>query len=293
MRRAYFLIVVASLTQGCSGSAGTTSGIKAKRFFSDPKVIELCLAIESNDRSKVELLIKQGVDVNALGRGNTSPLFWAFANNNLGVFEQLLEYGADPNIIMTTAVWDLLESERGWVMADLAVTHYACITQKPGFFEAVFAHRGDPNLVAFRNNDGVGRTPIFLVIEWNARDKPEKAKQLIKIGADINHTIGGGMTPVMIALGAHRCELNVALELLKAGADFKRSYYDGRYRLVHELAVRATVNKGWNAVERANYLDLVKWLEDHGESIDAAQADLQQWRMEAAQPSQATPSVFK
>ena len=103
MHRGYFLVVVISLTQGCLGSASPMPGFRTELFFSDPKVVELCRAIESNDLSKVDVLVKEGVDVNSLGRGNVNPLFWAFSSKKLRVFERLLQHGDHPNIIMTTS----------------------------------------------------------------------------------------------------------------------------------------------------------------------------------------------
>ncbi len=43
-----------------------------------------------------------------------------------------------------------------------SVTHMACRTEFPGYFEAVFDHGGNPNLV--RNWSTKGDTPLFSVI---------------------------------------------------------------------------------------------------------------------------------
>ena len=52
-------------------------GLKASDFFTDPKVLELCNALEVSDLEKIESLFKGGVDVNTRGKDNVAPLFWA------------------------------------------------------------------------------------------------------------------------------------------------------------------------------------------------------------------------
>jgi ankyrin repeat protein len=51
-------------------------------------------------------------------------------------------------------------------------------------------------------------------------NKKEKIRTLLKLGADINYMDGGGLTPTMSAV-AFAGQYDIALELLKAGADPK------------------------------------------------------------------------
>ncbi len=50
----------------------------------------------------MDQLIADGVDVNAKGKDNVTPLFWAFFDNKLPRFKKLLEHGADPNVLLTS-----------------------------------------------------------------------------------------------------------------------------------------------------------------------------------------------
>ena len=297
----FFLLGTALLTQGCSDPVGAVfgrtiqaqMGWKAERFFDDPKVIELCHAIEANDISKVDQLVKEGVNVNALGRGNMNPLFWAFPGNNLKLFERVLEHGADPNVIMTKEVYELTGRAKNWMMIDAAVTHYVCITSHEGFFEAVFDHGGDPNLIVGHSN-GARETPLFLVIQANYINKLQKVKRLIDLGADVNHILKGGGTPLLASVLSGRFNHGVTLLLLNSGADYKRSYQDGRHRLIHELALLEGRRKGWSSgQEEAEYLSVVEWLRKHGESIDAARAEIASWELEVDEPAKPNPNAFK
>ena len=66
-------------TGGCiKRSAHERLKWKAENFFSDPGVISLCKAIEAKNLKEIDRLVKSGVNVNAKGRGNMTPLLWAF-----------------------------------------------------------------------------------------------------------------------------------------------------------------------------------------------------------------------
>jgi ankyrin repeat protein len=120
-----------------------TCGWKAADYFDDPQVIALCKAIEANDLKEIDRLVAAGADVNAKGKGNMTPLLWAFPDNKLPRFKRLLEHGADPNVILSEHDFNA----RGEMKAGKSVTHMASTTSFPGYFEAVFEHGGDVNLV--------------------------------------------------------------------------------------------------------------------------------------------------
>jgi ankyrin repeat protein len=73
-------------------------GWKAADFFTDPQVIALCDAIAANDVARMKERIAAGADVNARGKGNMTPLLWAFVDNKPERFRLLLEAGANPNV---------------------------------------------------------------------------------------------------------------------------------------------------------------------------------------------------
>ena len=53
-------------------------GWRAGDYFDDPKVIELCHAIEAKNVEEVDRLVAAGASVNAQGKDNMTPLLWAF-----------------------------------------------------------------------------------------------------------------------------------------------------------------------------------------------------------------------
>ena len=138
------LLLFGLIVPGCaeiSEAMGSTwqqkFGWKAEDYFNDPQVVALCRAIEANDIAEIARLVMAGANVNAQGKGRMTPLLWAFPDNKLDRFQRLLEHGADPNVIIESDF-----NTRGGMSAGNSVTHMACNTSFPGYFEAVFAHGG-------------------------------------------------------------------------------------------------------------------------------------------------------
>lgn len=242
------------------------SGWRAEDYFTDPKVIALCKAIEDNDLAEMERLVKAGADVNARGKGNMTPLLWAFPDNQLARFKWLLARGADPNVV--------IESEfntRGFMVPGDAVTHMACKTSFPGYFEAVFEHGGDPNLRTGRYDD----VPLTLVIERGGISREGRLRKLIAVGADPN-VLSGGRTPAMKAV-SWGGQYDLANLLLDLGADHKVYARDGVRRLIHVVLAEEQAFRGNGPQQMADYQALLERLTERGESIEAARQDRQRW----------------
>ncbi len=248
---------------------------KAEDFFSDPQVIALCRAIETNDLAEMDRLIAAGADINAQGKGKMTPLLWAFPDNQLGRFKKLLEHGANPNVIVEDDF-----GTRGVIMSGTSVTWLASGTTFPGYFDAVFAHGGDPNIEQETKALWKGDAPIFAVIRSQSPDKKQRIRLLIDKGADINHLSASYTTPTMLAAGWGG-QFDIALTLLEAGADHTICTFNSNQRLIHLLITYKTnpyKSSAWTPRQNADYDALIRWLETHGESIKVAQEDLERWR---------------
>jgi uncharacterized protein len=242
----------------------------AADYFDDPQVIALCEAIERNDLDAMKRLIAEGADVNAQGKGKMSPLLWAFPDNKLERFKLLLENGADPNVIIESDF-----NTRGGMSAGDSVTHMVCKTAFSGYFEAVFKHGGDPNLER-TSILGSNDTPLFTVIQF-AGNKKAKIKQLIELGTNINHQNANGTTPTMLAVGWGG-QYDIALMILKAGADHRIYKPMSNSRLIHQVLAEERRSPTWTPQQRADYEALLQWLIDHGESLEEANADRERWK---------------
>ncbi|MFN7814139.1 MAG: ankyrin repeat domain-containing protein [Planctomycetia bacterium] len=247
-------------------------GWKAEDYFTDPKVIALCKAIEANDLEEMDRLVKAGADVNAQGKGKMTPLLWSLPDHQLPRFKWLLEHGANPNVIVESDF-----GTKGNISAGESVTHMVCARRDAGYFDAVFDHGGDPNL---RRTGASGRdaTPLFNVITAGGRNRREKVKRLIAAGADMN-ALSGGSTPPMEAAGWFN-QNDLVLIMLEAGADFRTYDRHACQRLIHRVVRQEFGTVGLKALTPQMQADrdaVIKWLEDHGESYEQAKADIERW----------------
>jgi len=244
-------------------------GWRAEDYFTDPKVVALCRAIEANDLAEMERLVQEGADVNAQGKDKMTPLLWAFPDNHLPRFKWLLERGANPNVVVEGEFNSRRSISRGE-----SVTFMACKTPYPGYFEAVFDNGSDPN-IRHTGPLGFSQTPLFAVITRGGGDKAAKVRRLIDLGADMNDRVSGG-TPVMQAVTWFG-QYDLALMMLQAGADHRTYQHNEYRRLIHVVAGQERGLGQFAPEQRARFHDLVKWLEDHGESYEAAKADIARW----------------
>lgn len=220
-------------------------------MFPDRQVRSLAKAAGKGKISKIDELVKQGVDVNARGAQNATPLFWAIRNNSIKGFKRLLELGADPNVIF----------------GDSSVMHWAAKHQDVAFLKAALQHGGNPNLVTGQLNE----TPLFAAIGISESSDMEAISLLLDAGADINARTEsrvfdksmGGNTPAMQATGLGR--FDIVYELLKRGADYNIKNDNG-----YDLADRVATKK--NAFvpgsDSAKWLNkVIVWLSGHGVEV--------------------------
>lgn len=242
-------------------------GWKAEDYFDDPNVVALCHAIEANDLAEMDRLVAAGADVKALGKGKMTPLLWAYPDNKLPRFKRLLELGADPNVIVESDF-----NTHGAIIRGDSVTQMACKTEFPGYFEVVFSHGGDPNLVG---TGIIPETPLFMVIGGVGKDKIGRVELLIRKGANLNQLDGAECTPAMSAVVRRR--FDIALVLLKAGAD-PRIYKPGsNTRLIHILVGTEPTKETWTDKQKLDYSALTDFLTHKGESMEEARADIRRW----------------
>ena len=171
-------------------------------MFPDPQVRALAEASANGRIDEINTMVSQGVDVNARGTQNATPLFWAM--QNLAGFTRLLELGADPNVVY---------GDGGSIMR-LVVQ-----TKDTSYLETVLKFGGDPNLVA----SDMKNTPIFQAI--GAPSEEKVINLLLEAGADINARDSYGTVPLMIAAG--RGKFDVVYLLLTLGADYRLTDNNG------------------------------------------------------------------
>ncbi len=239
---------------------------RAEKYFQDADVVDLCNAIESKDLRRMDQLIVTGTNVNAVGKDGMTPLMWAFPDNNLKRFTKLLEAGADPNV--------LIESELdapGVFREGLSVTHLSAETRLPGYFDAVMKHSGDVTLENWNSE-----TIVHLIIKSGLPDAQHRLELAVQHGADLNAYDGSGIPPAILA-AASFAQYDLALQILKLGADPKRTRRDTLFTLAHALAISSERLELMLPSERAAYNKLVQFLQGQGIDTELAKEDSKRW----------------
>ncbi len=160
-----------------------TKRMKAKDYYEDVVQVHFLEAVEKGDIKKMGELLKEGADVNAVGREQIRPLFWAVGKRSLVAFEFLLKNGADPNFYMEDMdnhPFHHKPSLMEWLTGD----------QVSDYLRVALQYGGDPDfIIEHYYPDGrlSSRAPIiFSAIKVGG---VENLRILIEAGADINWQI--------------------------------------------------------------------------------------------------------
>ena len=192
------ILAMAFILPGCGGCGKASP----KDFFTDSDVIALAKAAAKGDIETIDRLIEKGVDVNAKGKDNVTPLLFALKGKNKKGFLRLLEHGADPNI----------QNERGDSVMSLA-----CLAKDDSdWLKMVLKHKGNPNLVDPVAIIGGDETPLFHAVDGR---NIKNMELLIEAGANLNHQDKSNYTPSMYAAGNRQYKM--VYLLLQKGADWR------------------------------------------------------------------------
>ncbi len=292
-------IVACLVVHGCSRSSpkGGTAATKATNrwsqevdrywaadlCFDDPQVIQLCEAIREKNCEEIDRLVKvEGVDVNATGRMNVTPLFWAFPLGYAEAFEQIPR------------------DENGLVYNEIAPTQREYMVKHARLMEHLLKLGADPNIKTTRGDvERTGKKGEPVVVPGHVFDLREGlavthlASQpigparfnyfpiVMANGGEPNLVDGNGLTPIFFACGRHFRLLgnlsspeNVAI-LIDAGAGLEvrdcdgytpiltaanEAHFDLVYMLIHAGADHRAKNERaqglvWFAHERKRFIE--------------------------------------
>lgn len=187
------LLVLTLLGIGCS-QGNNMNDIDYSKDYSNPAEIELIKAVMNGDASTVRRLAASGVNLNAVGKYEITPLRTAIKCQQKEIVALLLQLGVDPN----------------FTTPGKAVPAFIALKlDDPDYLNMLLAHGLDPNL----QEDG--DPLVFMAIregQW------AHFKTLINKGADIKTRSSNNSTLVLELVGVSQYDLAKALIL--HGADF-------------------------------------------------------------------------
>lgn len=230
------------------------------RYFSDSKAIELCTAIQKGQFESIEAMLDKGVEVNALGKDNVTPLLWATLTGDVDTFQHLIQRGANPNIRLTG---DLAEARL--IRSGDSVTTIVAQDRTSERFEWVMKHGGDATITA---HDG---EPLLFAITRGAGPEAEhRASIALSAGADARAIYQGSTLPIEAVTwyGQYR----LAKFYLERGADKDVYLRDELPRLAHIVLSRAK-REGMPPGSQA----LIDYLRAAGDDLVQAKTDNERW----------------
>ena len=116
-----------------------------------------------------------------------------------------------------------------------------------------------------------GDTPLHAAVR---EQDVERVRQLIKQGADLNQLNAALQTPVTLAVSSGR-RFDIALMLLKAGADPSVDHSLGTTSLIHSVVMQDRRRMPSSSEQELQaYMDVLRWLEEHGESFEQARQEI-------------------
>jgi len=239
------VIIIGMLTtlSACARNGGDTMAkrVTAIEVYGDPAVARLADAAAKGNRRVIQELVKQGVNVNALGDKDTNLLEWAFLHRSIDGMLALLEAGADPAIP---------DSDGETVM------HFAAWAEDPKPMEALLTAGISPDL----RNPKNGQTPLFAAI---MADREPQFRALIAAGADVNAQDMKGSRPIHKAAATN--DFQRVLALLEAGAD---PHAVNEYGATLQYHMTVLPDRRLTERARAGKAKVLEWLAAHGVELE-------------------------
>lgn len=168
--------------------------------FSDPRVVALVAAVESNDSARAQAQLRSGARLNYQGSHEITPLVYVMKGGDKRAVERLLQLGADPN-------QKVHGNNPTWIAAG---------RDDSGMLVLMLRYHGDPNTIG---DDGSS------ALEIATKEHFEKnIDLLVQHGADINYVDSHEETAATWAaitgrvdLVAHLLELGYSHDLPSLG----------------------------------------------------------------------------
>ena len=228
-----------------------------ENLFSDQKVIKLCYALKAGDLNKADELLKEGVDINTVGKDGMTPFLWLFKFSGLydedimkKSFQWLVEHKADPTVVYH---WK----------GNAYYTVFHLSAENPDiFYLKTLLESGLIKDIDMELPENANPTAL---LQANISDRFENFKMLLDYGADPNKIIKLGVDRATLNIAEGNMSWRFAYELLKRGANFNTNMRDGKpeiVRVIEDVVFVPSVSLNYRGVDYRQ--KCVEFLEEHG-----------------------------
>lgn len=184
----FYCLLAIGLFIGCEDKL--QAELTLEETFPDQTIRKLANAAANGDTNQIDQLISQGANVNAQGKFDITPLWWAFMARNYGGFVHLLQKGANPNLQMKGSHDNVM--------------YASAMVNDSRFLEAAIKAGGDVNLVnepdktlpSNKSSIREGETPLFGALYSETRTNLDL---LLANGANINFQDSNSETILYLA----------------------------------------------------------------------------------------------
>jgi len=229
-----------------------------ENFFADQKVVELCQASKIGDIAKMDDLVRQGVNINTVGKNGMTPFLWAIRFSGIHnsdilkkVFQWFVDHRANPVVVYH---WK----------GNAYYTVFHTTAESPDiFYLKTLLESGLIKDIDMELPENANPTAL---LQAELSDRFDNFKLLLDYGADINKEIGeDNLKDATLNLVEGNMSWHFAYELLKRGANFNTNMRDGKseiVRIIEDIVFRPSVSLNYRGVDWRQ--KCVEFLEKHG-----------------------------
>ena len=268
--------------------------VHAEETFADPGVQALAVAALTGDTREIDRLVAAGVDPNAIGVGNVTPLHWAWHKH---ATRELLIESASRYAWIVVSARGFRMMEQGRAVEFLAMKPMVLdpVTTVPAGLARLLKHGADPNVrcakgnallheavalrwtalarVALRHGadpnlpDDRGEPPLAWILA--AAHPTDQDLRLVRTlldapGFEIEARNAYGTTLAMRVAGIRN---DILLELLERGADYNKRN-DAGFNVLDRIAFAAPYHFP-RRVSARQHARVVRWLKRQGVTLPA------------------------
>lgn len=236
--------------------------MRANSYYTDANQIKFLQAVGQGNEANMQKYLELGADVNAIGKEEMHPLYWAMSKRTLKGFGFLLANGSDPEIANVTSK----DGKLTYTLYEIALG-----IEDASYLALLLNFGMNPDRpIAF-----AGNTVMYHAI---LHGRINQVRLLIKAGANLNHQNDSGKTPMLMAASVKKYDMvNLFLEKsadptiknvwnLDLAGTIKRyvdraiefRQYKWYVLVVEELKSRGLIESDWNPVQHATRKEVDK-----------------------------------